>query len=142
MSFVYKITSVSKLLHQIDSLKKKKDIIEALHSNGNIYIKKILNGMFNPSVKFLLPEGSPPYKPNKFDEPKALLNELNRFYLFVEGGNDALKPLRREQIFISILENINADDAELIIAMKDKKNPFKNINLAIIKEAFPEMFGL
>jgi len=139
-SFTFKITSIARLLKQIDDLKKKDHIIEALKANGNINLKKILNGLFNPNVKFVLPEGTPPYRPSKFDEPKALLGEINRLYLFVEGGNNNLKPIRREQLFIEILEHINADDAELLIAMKDKKNPFKHINEKIIREAFPEMF--
>jgi Family of unknown function (DUF6433) len=137
--FVYKMNSVAKLLEQIASLKKKEERIEALKVNGHYALKMILKGMFDPSIKFLLPEGDPPFKPNQFDEPKALLNEVNRFYLFVEGGHKTLQQPRREKLFIDILEAVSADDAKLLLAMKDKKSPYKGITYDIVKEAFPEL---
>jgi hypothetical protein len=133
------MASVSKLLEQINELKKKEDRVEALRSNGHHSVKMILKGMFDPNIKFLLPEGEPPYKPSILDEPKALLNEISRFYLFVEGGHQTLRQTRREQIFINILESVNADDAKLLIAMKDKKSPYKGITYDIVKESFPEL---
>ena len=77
------------------------------------------------------------FQPNKFDEPKALHMEVSRFYLLVEGGNPNLKPQKREQIFIQMLENVNEDDAHLLIAMKDKKSPYKGITKDIVSAAFP-----
>lgn len=97
----------------------------------------MLAGWFDPNVKFLLPEGVPPYNPNKFDEPKAFINEVPRFYLLVEGGNPNLKPMRREQIFIQMLENVSPDDAKLLLSMKDKKCPYKGITKDIVNLAFP-----
>lgn len=137
MSFQYKIDSVAKLLAKINELKKKEELVEALRLNGHHTVKSILKGMFDPNIKFLLPEGSPPFKESKFDEPNALLQEAHKFYLFVEGGNTNLKPVRREQLFIQLLETVNADDAKLLISMKDKKSPYKNITKNIVKEAFP-----
>jgi hypothetical protein len=96
--------------------------------------------MFDPNIKFLLPEGDPPFRASQFDEPKALMQEINRFYLFVEGGNPNLKPLRREQIFIQVLEAVSADDAKLLLAMKDKKSPYKGITKEIVQAAYPELF--
>jgi hypothetical protein len=55
----------------------------------------------------------------------------------MEGGNPNLNAIKREQIFIQMLESINADDAELLVAMKDKKSPYKNITKDIVVEAFP-----
>lgn len=141
MSFQYKIDSVAKLLAKINELKKKEEIIEALRVNGHHTVKSILKGMFDPKIKFLLPEGKPPFKPNQFDEPKVLLQEAHKFYLFVEGGNNNLKPARREQLFIQMLEIVNADDAELLISMKDKKSPYKNITKSVVKEAFPGLIS-
>jgi hypothetical protein len=139
--FKYKIDSVSKVLDQINKLDKKEERIEALRVNGVPVLKNILKNMFDPNVKFLLPEGRPPFRPNRFDEPKALLQEAHKFYLFVEGGNPNLKSVRREQLFIQILEVVNADDAELLLAMKDKKCPYKGITRAIVNEAFPGLLS-
>jgi len=141
MSFEFKMESVAKVLTKINGLKKKEDRIAALQQNNNYTLRSILQGMFDPKVKFPLPEGAPPYKVNQFDEPKALHNEVPRFYLLMEGGNPNLKSQKREQIFIQMLESVNADDAELLIAMKDKKSPFKNISKDIVVEAFPGLIS-
>ena len=138
--FVFKMQSVSQFLTQINELKKKEDRIEALKYNSHASVKTILKYMFDPRIKFLLPEGDPPFRASQFDEPKALMQEINRFYLFVEGGNPNLKPLRREQIFIQVLEAVSAEDAKLLLAMKDKKSPYKGITKEIVQAAYPELF--
>lgn len=132
--------SVSEFLKQVNELKKKEDRIEALQSNNHASVKAVLKYMFDPNIKFLLPEGNPPYRESMYNEPKALMQEINRFYLFVEGGNPNLKPIRREQIFIQVLEAVSADDAKLLLAMKDKKSPYKGITKEIVQAAYPELF--
>ena len=141
MSTIFKMQSVAKVLQQINDLNDKKQIVESLKVNGHPVLKNILKYMYDPSIKFLLPEGKPPYKPNKFDEPKALRGEAKRLYLFIDGGNPNLKQVRREQIFIEILESVSPLDAELLLSMKDKKSLYKNITKAVIKEAFPGLIA-
>jgi hypothetical protein len=131
--------SVSKVLQQINELKKKEDRVEALRANVHPTMKTILQYMFDPTIEFSLPEGAPPYKESKFNQPKALLQETRRFYLLTKNGHPALKPLKREQIFIEILEFVDAEDAKLLIAMKDKKSPYKNITKDLVSTAFPEL---
>ena len=58
-------------------------------------------------------------------------------YLFVEGGNPSLKQLRRESLFVQLLETVSADDAKLLLAIKDKYLPYPGVTPDIIKEAFP-----
>jgi hypothetical protein len=141
MSFDYKMDSVSKVLAKINGLKKKEERVEALRANGNYTLRSILQGMFDANVKFALPEGAPPFNVNRFDEPKAIHNEVSRFYLLVEAGNRNIRPIKREQIFIQMLEAVSADDAQLLIAMKDKKSPYKNITKDIVNEAFPGLLS-
>ena len=137
MSFQYKMESVAKLFKKISELKKKEERVEALKLNNNLAVRTVLAGWFDPNIKFLLPPGTPPYNESKFDEPKAFMLEIPRFYLFVEGGNPNLKQVKREQIFIEMLERINADDAKILLSMKDKKCPFKGITKELVDSAFP-----
>ncbi len=62
-------------------------------------------------------------------------------YLFLEGGNDNLTPLRREQLFISLLESIDKEDAKLMLAAKDKKIPYKGITTKLVNTAFPGLIS-
>jgi hypothetical protein len=59
---------------------------------------------------------------------------------FVENSGHNLKPLKRETMFVEFLESLAPKDAELILAIKDKKLPFKGITEDIVREAFPELF--
>jgi hypothetical protein len=129
--------SVAKMFARINEIKKKEERIEALKQNNNLVVRSVVAGWFDPNIKFALPEGAPPYKPSKFDEPKALLAEVPRFYLLTENGNPNLKPAKRELIFIQMLEVVNAEDAELLISMKDKKCPYKGITKDVVMAAFP-----
>ena len=73
-----------------------------------------------PAAKFLLPEGDPPYKPAPQPlgmTPSNMVQEIRRFYVLCR--ND-LKPLKREQIFIQMLENVHPDEAKILLAIKDQ----------------------
>jgi hypothetical protein len=43
-------------------------------------------------------------------------------------------------LFIQFLETIDKDDAKLMIAVKDKKIPFKGITSNMVKKAFPDLY--
>ena len=95
---------------------------------------------FDPNIKWLLPEGAAPYKPTDIlDVEGRLLHELRRLYLFVEGGNPNLTKMRRETLYIQLLESIHPKDAILLNSIKDKKIPFKGLNKKIVQQAFPDI---
>ena len=118
-------------------LEKREQRLEALRQNGNPAMWAVLKHMFDPNIKFLLPKGTPPYDPLEFDEPGRLYVEARRLYLFVEGGNTIITQQKREALFISLLENINKDDALLLLAMKEKKSPIKGLTKNLVATAFP-----
>ena len=68
-----------------------------------------------------------------------LLAEVRRLYLFIKGGNPNLTKIKREALYIEMLESIHPEDAKLLINIKDKKIPYKGVTLKIIKEAFPNL---
>ena len=70
-----------------------------------------------------------------------LYSEARKFYLFVKDGHPGLTNLKRESLFITMLESVDPKDAELLIGMKDKKLPYKGINVAIVTEAFPGLIN-
>ena len=71
--------------------------------------------------KFLLPEGEPPYKPAAEPAgmtPVNLVQEVRRFYVFCRAD---LPQLKRETMFVGLLEGISADEVKLMMAVKDQK---------------------
>ena len=62
------------------------------------------------------------------------------FYHFLKGGNDALNNIRRETMFINILEGLHPLEAEIIVLVKDKNLETKyKITKEIVAEAYPDI---
>jgi hypothetical protein len=134
------IYSVSEILKKCSEFKKKEERVEALRQNCNEPCKTVLQYMFHPEVKFALPEGTPPFRYSQFEEKNMLHSEARRLYLFLDGVNPDMKPLKREALFIQILESVHPDDADLVLSMKEKKSPYKGLTKEVAMAAFPELF--
>ena len=135
---------IAEILEKVSKLKKKEERIEELRKHGdNRAMLQILQYALDPRIKWLLPEGVPPFKKNEYiDQESNLYTEVRRLYLFIEGGNPNLTTLKREMLFIGLLETIAPADAMLLCAAKDKKLPYKTITADIVNEAFPGLLEL
>jgi hypothetical protein len=135
---------IAEILEKVSKLKKKEERIEELRKHGdNRAMLQILQYALDPRIKWLLPEGVPPFKKNEYiDQETNLYSEVRRLYLFIEGGNPNLTTLKREMLFIGMLETISPADAMLLCAAKDKKLPYKTITADIVNEAFPGLLEL
>ena len=70
----------------------------------------------------------------------TIRKEWTKFYNFIKGGNDQLKSLRRETMFINILEGLHPLDAEILCLVKDKELETKyKITKEIVQEAYPDV---
>ena len=75
------------------------------------------------------------------DQGKASIRaEYKKFYNFCKGGNPSLSSLRRETMFINILQGLHPLEAEILILVKDKKLQEKyKITKEIVSIAYPEI---
>lgn len=129
---------VAEILENASKLSKKQDKIDYLRKNFNPTIGTILKYAFDPNIVWDLPPGEPPYKPSEFPDAHGMLyTEARRLYLFVKGGNPNLTQLKRESLYIGLLESVHPSDAKLLVAIKDKKLPYKGLTENLIKEAYP-----
>jgi hypothetical protein len=70
----------------------------------------------------------------------SIRKEYQMFYNFVRGGNNGLSSLRRETMFINILQGLHPKEAELLCLVKDKKLTDKyKISFDNVKEAYPDI---
>jgi hypothetical protein len=70
----------------------------------------------------------------------TIRREFKNFYHFVKGGNDGMNSVRRETMFINILEGLHPLEAEIICLVKDKKLSDKyNITREVVSEAYPDI---
>lgn len=105
------------------------------------HLKTLLRMTFNKSVVMDLPKGAPPF--NKMDIPENMgLNrlpaEMRKLQYLFPGNN--LSQLRRERMFIEILESISPEEAELLLAVKEKKLKYKGITRKLVEDTLPELF--
>lgn len=70
----------------------------------------------------------------------SIRKEYQKFYNFVKGGNNELSSLRRETMFINILQGLHPLEAEILILTKDKKLQTKyKITKELVTEAYPDI---
>ena len=122
-----------------NSIKARKEV---LLENESKPLKEILKYAFHPDIKFALPPGKPPYKtigsPEEYN-PTYLYPNIRKFYLYIEGGHDGLTQLRREQLFVLMLESLHPKEAAVVIQVKDKKLNYRGLTYKLVKTTFPEI---
>ena len=70
----------------------------------------------------------------------SLRNEHTNFYIFLKGGSSTLSQIRKETIFINMLQGLHPLEAELVCLVKDKNltNKYK-VSWDNVKEAYPDI---
>lgn len=134
---------VSEILDAVSKSRSKTKKIELLKEYDSPALRAVLIWNFDDSAKSMLPDGGVPYSPNeapKGTDHNRLTSEYKNLYHFVKGGNDSLAPLRRESMFIQLLERLHAEEAEVICLTKDKRLTDKYpLTKDVITEAFPDI---
>ena len=106
-------------------------------------LKSLFIWNFDESVISLLPPGSVPYKANENPlgtDHSSLRREQRNLYMFVKGGNDALSTIRRETIFIQMLEGLHPKEADIIVAVKDGDlEDMYDVPFEVVEEAYPDI---
>jgi hypothetical protein len=119
---------------------KKVEILQRYNAN---FIKSILIWNFDESILSDLPPGEVPLtaKEDADQRPGSnLRKEWDKLYNFVKGGNDAMNKLRKETMFINILETLHPSEAEILILVKDKNLQSKySITKELVSEAYPDI---
>lgn len=134
---------ISEVLRKVSNAKTKAEKIKLLRENNSSGLRQLLIINFDDSVLSLMPEGDVPYTPN--DAPVGtdhtrLEHESKGLYRFFKGGAK-LPSLRRESMFVQLLEGLSAEEAELLCLVKDGQmnKKYKRITKAVVSEAFPQI---
>ena len=142
------------LLHEmftkINNKKDRPGKIKILQQYDTQGLRMVLKAAFDPKIVWLVPEGDVPYISN--DAPEG--TEHTRLehqartlqnYVGVKQDNGAVNPaapqinsMKREMLFIQLLEGLSAGEAEVLISVKNKtlNKTYKGLNASTVKEAF------
>lgn len=116
--------------------------VELLQKYSTFAIKTILQANFKSTVVFDLPEGIPPYRKDAGVAGLQVKNiEKSIYDLKYLTKTANVDKIKKETIFIRLLETCHPKDSEIIIAMKDKKlnELYKGITEATVRKAFPNL---
>ena len=134
---------LTEILQKVSSAKTKKEKVELLQEYNSQGLRSLLIINFDDSLEFLLPEGEVPFTPNDAPagtEHTRLTQEYKGLYRFFKGGDASIKGMRREQLFVQLLEGLHADEANLLVSAcnKDIQSKYR-ITKAVVAEAFPSI---
>ena len=114
---------MNEILDLAHEQKTDQDKVKVLQEYANDALKTLLIWNFDESIISLLPTGEVPYQPNESPlgvDHSSLRRDYKNLYNFVKGGNDSLSKIRRETIFIQILESLHPNEADVLVLVKDK----------------------
>ena len=133
--------SFHEILTKVNNAKDKPKKIEVLKKYDTNELRMFLKGAFDDKLEWLLPDGSPPYTPNEAPvgtEHTWLKQEVKRMFHFLKGGNPQLSQMKRDNMFIQMLEGLSEEEAKLLVWAKDNElnKHYKGLTANLIKEAF------
>ena len=133
--------SFHEILTKVNNAKDKPKKIEVLRKYDTNELRMFLKGAFSEKLEWLLPEGKPPYTPNEAPvgtEHTWLKQEVKRMFHFLKGGNPQLSQMKRDNMFIQMLEGLSEEEAKLLIWAKDNElnKHYKGLTANLVKEAF------
>jgi hypothetical protein len=134
---------LSEILRKVSNAKTKAEKISLLRRHNTPALRQLLIINFDESVISLLPEGDVPFTPN--DAPAGtdhtrLEQQYRGLYRFFKGGAK-LPTLKRESMFVQLLEGLAHEEADLLVLVKDGQlnKEYKRITKAVVQEAFPQI---
>ena len=135
------IHEILELVGQQRSKAKRVDILKEYRDDS---LTAILIWNFDDRVQSAIPAGQVPYKENEVPvgtDHTSLRREWKQLYHFIKGGNDTLSTLRRESMFIQLLEGLHPKEAEIICKVKDKEleQVYPKVTFDVVKQAFPDI---
>jgi hypothetical protein len=134
------LLSLSEIIAKAASMKTDEEKIDWLRKNESIPLRTILKFTYDTDrIHFLIPNTPPPWKKNGYTGVEGMLyKETRRLGIFVKGGGyDDMNQVKREQLFISLLEDIDDNDAVLLTKMIQQK-PLEGLPREVVVKAFPK----
>ena len=135
------VLTFHEIFTKVNNAKDKTKKVELLRQYDSPAMRQVLKGAFDPKIKWDLPAGRPPYIENEAPlgtEHTYLDQEAKRLWHFVVGADLNITKVKKETLFIQMLEGLSADEAKLLIGVKEKNlnNLYKGLTSAVVKESF------
>ena len=130
---------ISEILVKVNNAKDKPKKIAVLKQYDSPGLRMVLKSSFDPKIQWRLPTGDVPFKKNDAPagtEHTRLEQEARTLFHYIKGGNDKLKQIKCEAMFVQLLEGLHESEAEMLIAAKDKRlhQVYKGLSKQVVQE--------
>lgn len=132
--------SLAEIVNTARKAEKVEEKVAILRKHDSRQLRDVLALMCDARWTFDLPETAPPYNPSDIHESHGLLyREMRKMPYFVEQSPDGkqINRMRKESLFIQMLESVDAEDAKLVLRMVSKQ-PYPDLSPEVINEAWPK----
>ena len=129
--------SLAEIVNTARKAEKVEEKVAILRKHDSRQLRDVLALMCDARWTFDLPETAPPYNPSDIHESHGLLyREMRKMPYFVEQSPDGkqINRMRKESLFIQMLESVDAEDAKLVLRMVSKQ-PYPDLSPEVINEA-------
>ena len=130
--------SLAEIVNTARKAETVEEKVAVLKRNDSKQLRDILALMCDARWTFDLPETAPPYTESDINESHGLLyREMRKMPYFVEQRQDGkgMNRVKKEQIFIQMLESIDKEDAQLLVRTIAKE-PYPDLSPEVINKAF------
>ena len=128
------------ILDKIDKAQSRDDRVKLVREFGKKYqsFNDYLRCMFDETIEFALPKGRPPYTPAGEMPPSSWHKRHLDLKYFVKGlSAEQVNTIKREAMFIGVLESIHEEDALHISLISEKKCLVNELDSDVVEEALP-----
>jgi hypothetical protein len=132
------------VFEKICEIEDRDERIAYLKENGNRQVRTILQLAYNDKIILDVPKGKPPFTPcQDHNTPVPLSKAFDNLARIVKGTK--LDQVKKETVFISILESIPEETAKILIAAKDgnlvtiQSKKYSKITKSLVEATFPSL---
>lgn len=137
---------VSELFDKVEKAVSQQDKVKLLLQYNEAVVRGLFVLNFHPNYNMNLPEGTPPFK-READKPigyqhTTLFSEFKRFYIWMDP-NINITRIKKESLFIEMLEGLHYTEADIICAAKDGKleSIYPSITEDLVRLAHPTLLN-
>jgi len=130
------------VIDMVDKERSRPKKVKILQQHNSVPLQDYLRCVFDDRVQFLLPDTPPPYTPNKEESaPSSWRRQNTKLQYLVKGPGNKVQQIKRESIFIQMLEAVHPKDAKLLCEMVNKRTPARGLTKKLVQEAFPDLIS-
>mgnify|MGYP006110312885 FL=1 len=134
--------TVLKVLRETSRMKTREERITNLRAHGSNLLKDIIRMNYDDAVVCILPEGVPENATLDKKATGKLTDHYDNFrYFFKTQWSTHIKNFDRQNRFLQLVQDISADEAEMLCKAKDKKLKYVGITKKLCQEAFPNLIA-